>query len=207
MSNTPSKAEIESLVKRHGATSYRNRADTQHPAYGFTEDGLNGLIDEVLAKWPAPQQEAQEPSHRETVDVVGVRSNGEHVNLEKIVMSPRMKARGIAIEQFGSFKDDDGSDADMCFGALESFLEWLIQQGWSKAPQPAPAPLSERDAFEAAWEKLHGKRPVLLSRVFAEHKMETPSHSEGKYLTRDEQAAWKLWQARAALAAQGGKDA
>ena len=51
MSNTPSKAEIEALVKRHGATSYRNRADTQHPAYGFTEDGLKGLIDEVLAKW------------------------------------------------------------------------------------------------------------------------------------------------------------
>ena len=54
MSNTPSKAEIEVLVKRHGATSYRNRADTQHPAYGFTEDGLNGLIDEVLAKWGTP---------------------------------------------------------------------------------------------------------------------------------------------------------
>ena len=54
MSNTPSKAEIEALVKRHGATSYRNRADTQHPAYGFTEDGLNGLIDEVLAKWGQP---------------------------------------------------------------------------------------------------------------------------------------------------------
>ena len=57
MSNTPSKAEIEALVKRHGATSYRNRADTQHPAYGFTEDGLNGLIDEVLAKWGTPQPE------------------------------------------------------------------------------------------------------------------------------------------------------
>ena len=55
MTNTPSKAEIEVLVKRHGATSYRNRADTQHPAYGFTEDGLNGLIDEVLAKWGTPQ--------------------------------------------------------------------------------------------------------------------------------------------------------
>ena len=56
MSNTPSKAEIEVLVKRHGATSYRNRADTQHPAYGFTEDGLNGLIDEVLAKWGTPHR-------------------------------------------------------------------------------------------------------------------------------------------------------
>ena len=62
MSNTPSKAEIEALVKRHGATSYRNRADTQHPAYGFTEDGLNGLIDEVLAKWGTPQPVVREPS-------------------------------------------------------------------------------------------------------------------------------------------------
>lgn len=61
MSNTPSKAEIEVLVKRHGATSYRNRADTQHPAYGFTEDGLNGLIDEVLAKWGSPQPVVREP--------------------------------------------------------------------------------------------------------------------------------------------------
>jgi hypothetical protein len=61
MSNTPSKAEIEALVKRHGATSYRNRADTQYPAYGFTEDGLNGLIDEVLAKWGTPQPVVREP--------------------------------------------------------------------------------------------------------------------------------------------------
>ena len=61
MSNTPSKAEIEALVKRHGATSYRNRTDTQHPAYGFTEDGLNGLIDEVLAKWGSPQPVVREP--------------------------------------------------------------------------------------------------------------------------------------------------
>ena len=61
MTNTPSDAEIEALVKRHGATSYRNRADTQHPAYGFTEDGLNGLIDEVLAKWGTPQPVVREP--------------------------------------------------------------------------------------------------------------------------------------------------
>lgn len=64
MSNTPSKAEIEALVKRHGATSYRNRADTQHPAYGFTEDGLNGLIGEVLAKWSTPQPVVREPLKR-----------------------------------------------------------------------------------------------------------------------------------------------
>ena len=68
MSNTPSKAEIEALVKRHGATSYRNRADTQHPAYGFTEDGLNGLIDEVLAKWGTPQPVVREPLTDEQIE-------------------------------------------------------------------------------------------------------------------------------------------
>ena len=69
MSNTPSKAEIESLVKRHGATSYRNRADTQHPAYGFTEDGLNGLIDEVLAKWGTQPQAGAVPQGWKAVPV------------------------------------------------------------------------------------------------------------------------------------------
>ena len=131
------------------------------------------LLKKALLEAEAPpQQEVQEPSHRETVDVVGVRSNGEHVNLEKIAMPPRMKAREIAIEQFGSFKDDDGSDAEMCFGALEYFLEWLIQQGWSKAPQPAPAPLSDdvvRDAALWHWlaEYLVGTRTDLDDEIVA----------------------------------------
>ena len=69
MTNTPSKAEIEALVKRHGATSYRNRADTQHPAHGFTEDGLNGLIDEVLAKWGTQPQAGAVPQGWKAVPV------------------------------------------------------------------------------------------------------------------------------------------
>ena len=39
--------QIEELVKKHGATSYRNRADTQHPAYGFTPAQLHRLVAEV----------------------------------------------------------------------------------------------------------------------------------------------------------------
>lgn len=42
--------DLEALVKRHGATSYRNRADTQHPAYGFTPAGLLNLLAEVTAE-------------------------------------------------------------------------------------------------------------------------------------------------------------
>ena len=79
-------------------------------------------------------------------------------------------------------------------------IQWLYT-----APQPAPAPLSEREAFEAAWEKLHGKRPVLWSSLFAEHKMNTPAHRVGEYFGAAAQTAWELWQARAAIAAQRGK--
>ena len=39
--------ELEALVKRHGATSYRNRADTQNPAFGFSVAGLESLLAEV----------------------------------------------------------------------------------------------------------------------------------------------------------------
>ena len=39
--------ELEALAKRHGALSYRNRADTQNPAYGFTPAQLRSLVDEV----------------------------------------------------------------------------------------------------------------------------------------------------------------
>ena len=84
-----------------------------------------------------------------------------------------------------------------------------IEEGisaWNRrTPQPAPGLLSEREAFEAAWEKLYGKRPVLWSQMFAEHKMETPAHSQGNYFYAVEQAAWKLWKARAAITAQGGQ--
>ena len=42
--------QIEELARKHGATSYRNRADTQNPAYGFTPAGLLNLIAEVLGE-------------------------------------------------------------------------------------------------------------------------------------------------------------
>ena len=39
--------KLEALAKRHGALSYRNRADTQNPAFGFSEAGLESLLAEV----------------------------------------------------------------------------------------------------------------------------------------------------------------
>ena len=37
----------QALAEKHGATSYRNRADTQNPAYGFTPIQLAALIADV----------------------------------------------------------------------------------------------------------------------------------------------------------------
>ena len=74
----------------------------------------------------------------ETVDLVGVRANGEHVNLGKVAKPPRMKAREIAQSYFGPFQDDDGSESDACFGALEELIDWLVKQGWTP-PQPTQA--------------------------------------------------------------------
>ena len=42
--------QIEELAKKHGATSYRNRFDTQHPAYGFTPAQLENLLVEFTAQ-------------------------------------------------------------------------------------------------------------------------------------------------------------
>ena len=39
--------ELEALAKKHGALSYRNRADTQNPAFGFSVTGLAALIAEA----------------------------------------------------------------------------------------------------------------------------------------------------------------
>ncbi len=61
------------------------------------------------------------------------------------------------------------------------------------APQPAPAPLSEREAFEA-WIKKDGGDLGTFG---------TPPNMH--YRNSAVNNAWVAWQARAALAAQGGK--
>ncbi len=63
------------------------------------------------------------------------------------------------------------------------------------APQQAPAPLSEREAFEAWIEKDGGDLGTFG----------TPPNMH--YRNSAVNNAWVAWQARAALAAQGGKDA
>lgn len=48
MALTPEQIDaLESLAKRHGALSYRNRADTANPAFGFSVAGLAALLAEA----------------------------------------------------------------------------------------------------------------------------------------------------------------
>jgi len=69
----------------------------------------------------------------EDVAIYGVnKSTGVMEFLGKTSTPPSMKQREIAVEYFGNFEDDDGSDAEMMFGALEQYHNWLVSQGWKK---------------------------------------------------------------------------
>ena len=61
------------------------------------------------------------------------------------------------------------------------------------APQPAPAPLSEREAFEA-WIKKEGGDLSTFGALPNMHYRNSAVNN-----------AWVTWKARAAIAAQGGK--
>lgn len=47
MTHTTDAERAHALAEKHGATSYRNRADTSNPAFGFTLGQLEALISEV----------------------------------------------------------------------------------------------------------------------------------------------------------------
>lgn len=47
MTQSTEQERAHALAEKHGATSYRNRADTSNPAFGFTLGQLEALISEV----------------------------------------------------------------------------------------------------------------------------------------------------------------
>ena len=167
-------------LREFACVSENDVTDPFHPRYieGYKKGHAAGR------KRAAPQQEAQEPAF---VDV-SLRT--------AIAKAVYQQVRVEFDYKLGSWTALDADEQQRIVDSI---------RGLYTAPQPAPAPLSEREAFEAAWEKLHGKRPVLCDTAFKEAKMDVPAHSAGKYFYRDAQAAWKAWQARAALAAQGDK--
>lgn len=82
---------------------------------------------------------ANKEAHQvEQVELYGVK-DGVQTHLGMIAMPPRMKAREIAREQFGHFDDGDGSDAELCFGALEQMIDWMFKQGFQFHAGATPA--------------------------------------------------------------------
>lgn len=108
----------------------RNLLDDQ------TGDNATALVQVIL--------EAAQPVQGEQVDLYGVK-DGVQFHLGKTAMPPRMKARELAREQFGHFEDDDGSDAELCFGALEQLIDWMFAQGFKLS---APATQAQQDPTE-----------------------------------------------------------
>lgn len=63
----------------------------------------------------------------ETCQLIGIK-DGKEVSLGNIAIPPQMKARELASDMFGRFTDDDGSEAEMCFWALQQYIEWSTKQ-------------------------------------------------------------------------------
>ena len=120
---TPPPEELEALARKHGATSYRNRADTQHPAYGFTEDGLRNLLADALAKWGSPVVAGEPvaemvPFHTPSGKRVAVISRFQHLPIgTKLYAHPQPAAqdaedakryRWLRRNAIGAFRTNDG---------------------------------------------------------------------------------------------------
>ncbi len=71
----------------------------------------------------------------DTVNLIGVKSDGSADLLGVIPTPPRMKRRELAQEQFGALTEDDsGNEADCCLWALDNYHDWLVSQGWKEPP-------------------------------------------------------------------------
>ena len=61
---------IIDLAEKHGQTSYRNRADTKHSAYGFTEEGLQAFAHALMAAAPQAVQATVSVVNEDLQDLV-----------------------------------------------------------------------------------------------------------------------------------------
>ena len=77
--STTEQERAHALAEKHGATSYRNRADTSNPAFGFTLGQLEALISEVeqaARRAPAVPVPSRRPTLEEIEEAVGYHSSG-----------------------------------------------------------------------------------------------------------------------------------
>lgn len=77
--------------------------------------------------------------NRETISVVGIKSDGTHTEVGTMPIPPTMKAREILRSYFGADVDTEGTDADMAMAAMEEFILWLQKDGRLHSTQITPA--------------------------------------------------------------------
>jgi hypothetical protein len=68
----------------------------------------------------------------ETVNIVGVRSDGTEVSLGQGVMTPNLKIPEI-LNNYGFSERFDPDEFESAKAAMEDLIAWMIKQGW-KAP-------------------------------------------------------------------------
>lgn len=99
----------------------------------------------ALSQQPAQATQAEVTmTDADTVQVYGVK-DGVQTLIGSAPMPPRMKARELAREQFGHFEDGDGSDAELCFGALEQLIDHMERSAHRAilAQRPERVPMTE----------------------------------------------------------------
>ena len=85
----------------------------------------------------------------ETMNVIGVRTDGSAEVIGTAPVSPAIKRREIVRDYFGN-SSSEGDESDMCLWALEQYHEFLVSQGWTAlpltiTPKPAAEPATEKE--------------------------------------------------------------
>ena len=62
--------------------------------------------------------------------IYGRKKDGEEVLIGTSQLTAEMKARELAVQYFGGFTHDDGSNADFCFAAMEQLIQHMKDTGW-----------------------------------------------------------------------------
>ena len=144
---------IIDLAEKHGQTSYRNRADTKHPAYGFTEEGLQAFAHALLAAAPQAVQPAVPVLF---VSREQLESHTDHLESEAGRYLPARKtaigkftmplyahpAEGVpapmpvAHPHHCTARTSDGS-CEECEGHAQAMAEWNTERAALAATQPA----------------------------------------------------------------------
>lgn len=185
-----------------GRTAMRfvDRAGDVHPGIDDAETicaEFHKAMSEVIERMPhvqrmaAPQQEAQEP--------VAISEAIERMAADRYKVVPSHESmfhRWAVVAGTGTQQLYLGREVEcqnMARKFAGAFLDGAFVAMQQAAPQPAPAPLSEREAFEA-WIKKDGGDLGTFG---------TPPNMH--YGNSAVNNAWVAWKARAAIAAQGGK--